>query len=295
MSSLSLSRIPRRFQVALLAVVVFAVLWVAVLHKAGSGASNESAPPASTHAATQPGVAGRAGHGAAARHGSAAAGRGAASASHARARSPARAARASRGTAIAAAAHHGASAAQRSQGVAGQATQRGAPAGGGTSHAASRTGTSSPRTAASSRTGAPPGAGAVAAPRAPTAPATRAAAGRTGGAGSSSVLKTLESELGEGKVVLVLFWNPQAVTDQFVQRELQAASHSLGRGVAVQYARASQVGEYGEFAKKVLITETPTILVITPEKQVSALEGFNEAESIKRAVEEARAAGNSRP
>src|SRR5271155_4167557 len=54
MSSLSLSRIPRPYQFALLAVLIVAVLWFAVLHKMVSSSSSESTtssapPPTSVH------------------------------------------------------------------------------------------------------------------------------------------------------------------------------------------------------------------------------------------------------
>ncbi|MHB8491930.1 MAG: hypothetical protein ACYDA6_06940, partial [Solirubrobacteraceae bacterium] len=59
---------------------------------------------------------------------------------------------------------------------------------------------------------------------------------------------------------------------------------------AVHSGTAAQVGEYGEFTKKVLITETPTILLVTPAKRVTALAGYTETASIKQAVAEAQAA-----
>ena len=231
MSSLSLSRIPRPYQFALLAVLIVAVLWFAVLHKMVSSNSSESTtsnapPPTSVHsphraiapAAThRPGVAAKP------------SAPGAASAAAARD--------------AAATTHHAVSATTKPQT---------------TTHAATAAGTASK-------------------------PATPA----PGASKKPTVVKEIESELKENKIVLALFWNPQASLDQFVRRQLKVVGQASGGVVAAHYALASQVAEFGSYTQKVLINETPTILMIEPRGKTSTLVGYNDVKSITQAIAEA--------
>ncbi|MDE3069642.1 MAG: hypothetical protein KGJ43_02820 [Acidobacteriota bacterium] len=270
MSSLSLSHIPRRVQIALVVAVALVVLWMAVLrnmvnNSSSSSSSSAGAPstattphrpvtaPASrgtaateTHRAA--GGAGALAHragGAAATHARTATGAAARSATH-----PLAAPRSSTGHAATA------PAATRSHAA--------------TSHGPATTRTAPPTTAA--RAHAP---GLTKSPHAPQ---------------PTTAVSSIEEQLGAGKVVLILIWDPSATTDRYVHHELEAAARSLGRAVAVHFGTASQVSDFGDFSKKVLITETPTILLVTPSKQVTTLTGYTEATSIKQAVAEAQAA-----
>jgi hypothetical protein len=258
MSSLSLSHIPRRLQIALLVVLALVVLWVGVLQKMvnSSSTTTTSSPPAS--AATP--------H----RHVAAAGAAGAAATAHA--------------------AHHA-----RSHAASSKASHHATPA----AHAAARHAHSHAGAAAAGA------AGAVAVTHAHTthaatpshATATTPVPGAThprAAATSPAAVKSIEERLGEGKTVLLLFWDPSAKADQFVHHELEAVGHSLGRSVAVFSAKPTQVGEFGAFTQKVLVTETPTILLITPAKHESTLVGYNEEKSIKQAIAEARSAESTR-
>jgi len=102
-----------------------------------------------------------------------------------------------------------------------------------------------------------------------------------------TVTKEIESQLKENKIVLALFWNPKASLDQFVQRQLKIVAQLASGAVAAHYAQASQVAEFGSYTQKVLINETPTILLIKPGGQTSTLVGFNDVKSIQQAVAEA--------
>jgi hypothetical protein len=295
MSSLSLSRIPRRFQVALLVVLALAVLWVAVLRNAlnsGSNTSSETpstpasrvhrpAPPAGAHAIARahPAVGMHRAGGTHAGGASAAAGR--VMPAHGQHTANATAPRPT------AAPRHGAPAGPSH---ASATPHTGAAALAGAHHAAARGNAHAAPTAAASHPATRSHSTGVAHPGAATRPAHRTSSG----SGVSATVRAIEGELRQGKVALVLFWDPHSVTDQFVRQELQAAGGSLGRAVATHYALASQVGEYGKFTQRVLITETPTLLVIAPDGQVGMLVGFNEAETIKRAVAEAQALARAR-
>jgi hypothetical protein len=59
----------------------------------------------------------------------------------------------------------------------------------------------------------------------------------------------------------------------------------FGGRVAVHYVLPAQVGELGTWTAKVLITETPTILMIQPNKALSAVAGFTDERSIEQTLD----------
>jgi hypothetical protein len=152
-----------------------------------------------------------------------------------------------------------------------------------------------------------------------TAAATTSTA-RTGSTahGSASTAAALtgqhevEAELAEGKIVVLLFWNPAGADDTVVHDELQlllkahtvaskakteAFRHAekflgleLDKKIAVHEALAGQVASYGSITRGVQIYGTPTLLVINPHGQAITLTGITDAYSIEQAIEEARAA-----
>jgi hypothetical protein len=227
MSSLSLSRIPRPYQFALLAVLLVAALWFLVVQKMVSSSSSETTSPA-LHAPTNVHRA-----------------PGATTAHHPAALTPAHPAGKTAKPASATASHSAA------------ATSKHAAA---ASHPVVRT------------------THVVVTPKRTTPP--------SGAGKQTTVVKEIESELGENKVVLALFWNPAAHLDQYVRGQLKLAGQISSGTVSVHYAQASQVAEFGKYTQKVLINETPTILLITPGGQVTTLAGFNEVKSIEQAISE---------
>jgi hypothetical protein len=121
----------------------------------------------------------------------------------------------------------------------------------------------------------------------------------------------IESELKRGEVAVVLFWNPQGADDKVVHEELQillAAHHeihSLGHAqevhkllkivglelekkIAVHYASASQVASFGTFTKTVQVYGTPTMLVINKNGAVTTINGLTDAFAIEQTIDEAR-------
>jgi len=100
----------------------------------------------------------------------------------------------------------------------------------------------------------------------------------------------VESELKQGKVVLVLFWNPKGADDKKVYKELQAVSKKLGGKIAVHNAEASQVGSFGSITKAIQVYQTPTILLVNGKGVTSTLTGFTDAFSIEQTIDEARQA-----
>jgi hypothetical protein len=100
----------------------------------------------------------------------------------------------------------------------------------------------------------------------------------------------VESELKQGKVVAVLFWNPKGADDVAVRKELQTVGKQLGGKLAVHTAEANQVGAFGSITQAIQVYQTPTILFVNGKGLTTTLTGFTDAFSIEQTIEEARKA-----
>jgi hypothetical protein len=100
----------------------------------------------------------------------------------------------------------------------------------------------------------------------------------------------VEGELKQGKVVTILFWNPNAADDLAVDGQLQSVQNTLGRGLAVHDSLASQVGSFGTIIHGVQVYGTPTILIINKRGLARTLTGYTDAYAIEQAIEEVQRA-----
>jgi hypothetical protein len=100
----------------------------------------------------------------------------------------------------------------------------------------------------------------------------------------------VESELKQGKVVALLFWNPKGADDMAVRKELQAVGKQLGGKLAVHIAQANQVGAFGSITQAIQVYQTPTILFVNGKGLTTTLTGFTDAFSIEQTINEARKA-----
>jgi cytoskeletal protein RodZ len=116
----------------------------------------------------------------------------------------------------------------------------------------------------------------------------QAAVGRHSGITAQQA--AVESELKQGKVVAVLFWNPKGADDVAVRKELQAVGKKLGGKIAVHTAEANQVGSYGSITRAIQVYQTPTILFVNSKGLTTTLTGFTDAFSIEQTIDEARQA-----
>jgi hypothetical protein len=107
-------------------------------------------------------------------------------------------------------------------------------------------------------------------------------------AAKASVQATVEHELRQGKTVLILFWNRHGSEDMAVHDALPSVQHALGGKVAVHYASAGQVGAFGTVTHAVQVTQTPTLLIVNSHGQTTVLTGLNDAFAIRQAVAESR-------
>lgn len=128
--------------------------------------------------------------------------------------------------------------------------------------------------------------------------------------GIPAMQAAVEGELKQGKVVLLLFWNPKGADDVAVHtelevllaahREIQRVGHAkqvqkllktigleLNKKIAVHYASASKVASFGSFTRAVQVYQTPTILIINRHGVTTTLTGLTDAFSIEQTIDEA--------
>lgn len=121
-----------------------------------------------------------------------------------------------------------------------------------------------------------------------TQPAQRGPAAAATSPATPARQAAVAAELKQGKVVLILFWNSHSSTDTAVHGQVLAAAHKLGRTFAVQTATADQVGAFGSITHDIQIYQTPTLLIVNPHGQVTTVTGYTDAYAIEQTVREAR-------
>jgi hypothetical protein len=288
-----MTQISRPFQIALLAVGVLMAVWFVALR--GHSTSSTPAPPGgSTAAATSsPSAAQSRAATAPISHGSAPG---------------------VEGLTRAIAKAHGAVA--TSQQNAKQLEEKSAQASGGTSASPASTSTSSPQstaptthTAAGSAHKAPTTTSVK--PAARTALGSKAAGSLTGAHRTPARQALVERALKEGKIAVILFWNPQGADDVAVRlelrlleavhhlirpvanvpkvrRELQEYGLELQKRFAAFEAHANQVTSFGSITHGVQVYGTPTVLIINKHGRVRTLTGLTDAYAIEQTIDEAR-------
>ncbi|HEV7584654.1 MAG TPA: hypothetical protein VGO14_02630 [Solirubrobacteraceae bacterium] len=264
-----MAQISRPFQIAFVAMALFALVWLLALrgHSTTTGGSGSSAPAPSSSTATTGGVV----------HGTAPG---------------------VEGLSRAIAKAHGAvtnsqqSARQLQERSARASNEKVSPSSGGTTApkaAAPTAAKTAPASAAPSaasptragaRTATPGSSAAKAATPKPVTPAA--------GLNRPTMQVKVEAELRQGKTVAILFWNPKATDDQAVSHQLQSVGHKLHASVAVHAALASQVGAFGTIIRGVKVYGTPTVMIINQRGQAATLTGYTDAYAIEQAISEAR-------
>jgi hypothetical protein len=273
-----MAQLSRPFQVVLLALAVLVLAWFAVLHRPGGGSASSSSPASSSAAgSSSSGGASSAAGPSHVYHGPAPGVEGL--------------------TRDIKRAHQAAAESERgvrepqvesAGGSSSSAPQSATRAHAGASASAAVSGGSRHQTRAAARAASPSASRSTAVP-APRTP--RAQSGSAAAAPSSStppMQATVAAELKQGKVVLLLFWNPGSYDDAAVEKQAQAAARELGRRVALHTAGATQVNTFGSITRNIQVYQTPTLLIVNPKLQVATLTGYTDAYSIEQAVAEAR-------
>jgi hypothetical protein len=132
------------------------------------------------------------------------------------------------------------------------------------------------------------------------------------GAGRSPARQVLvEDALHEGKIAVILFWNSKGVDDTIVNGELRlleavhhlikaqprtaqlrkalkASGLELNKSFAAFVSTAAQVASYGSITRGVQVYGTPTVLIVNKSGKTTVLTGLQDAFSIEQAIDEAR-------
>lgn len=132
------------------------------------------------------------------------------------------------------------------------------------------------------------------------------------GAGRTPARQLLvERALDEGKIAVILFWNPNGTDDAIVdgelrlleavhhqirplartpqlRQELKASGLELEKPFAAFASPASEVASYGSITRGVQVYQTPTLLVVNKSGHAIVLTGVQDAFSIEQAIDEAR-------
>jgi hypothetical protein len=266
-----MAQISRPFQVVLAAFVLFAIAWFALLHRPGASSSGSSAP-ASVGRPVAP-------------HPHAPA--------HARTTSIAH-----RTTSVnhatpsgASTAHHSSVTHVSSNGVSTRhhsSVTHTSSSGASTHHQSSVTVHRSSTTSTASHTAAPGASHKAAVDPRRTQPARHAPAATAKSPAAPAMQAAVAAELKQGKVVLLLFWNPSSSNDAAVHKQVQIVERKLGHRLAVHTASASQVSSFGSITRDIQIYQTPTLLVVNPHAQVTTVTGYTEAYALEQTIREAR-------
>jgi len=126
--------------------------------------------------------------------------------------------------------------------------------------------------------------------KSPSASRSPAPARGSSGVAAPSGQRAVEADLAKGDVVLLLFWDPKGADDVAVHRAVQAVRSSGRHKVAVQEAAANQVARFGSVTRGVQVYATPTLFVINTHGHAIVLTGLQDSFTIGQAVEEARQA-----
>jgi hypothetical protein len=139
----------------------------------------------------------------------------------------------------------------------------------------------------------------TAASRETTGPATstakaRAARARERGAAVEGIApgdrsKPLVRALADDRVVAVLFWNRKGSDDRAVRRALSAADRHDGK-VVTKVVPVANVGRYQAITRGAQVLESPTLLVIGPDRVARPIVGYTTRAELDQAIGDALAA-----
>jgi hypothetical protein len=92
----------------------------------------------------------------------------------------------------------------------------------------------------------------------------------------------------DDKAVIVLFWNKRSAEDRAVRSEIARADRRDGR-VVVRTVRVEDVGRYAAITQGAKVTESPTALVISPDRTAKPIVGYTTTGEVDQAVGDALA------
>ena len=108
------------------------------------------------------------------------------------------------------------------------------------------------------------------------------------GAATADPTASLLSALDAKKAVVMLFYNRAGIDDRAVRKAVAATDRHHGK-VVVEAVPVGQVGRYEAITRGAQILESPTVLVIAPDRKARAIVGFTTTGEVDQAVGDALA------
>lgn len=141
------------------------------------------------------------------------------------------------------------------------------------------------------------GDGAAATPGSSSSQSAAGDAGATGATGTDPPVKqvtidpgvpkseaSILRQLGEGKVVVLLFWNASSADDRAARSAVDEATKGRGADVSVRIINEKRVGEYEAITGGVTVAQTPTTMIIGPERKAVTITGLVDPLEIEQAI-----------
>lgn len=107
--------------------------------------------------------------------------------------------------------------------------------------------------------------------------------GTTAKAGTGGASAPLLRALDRKDTVVLLFWNRRGSDDRAVRRAVRATARHHGR-VVVKAAPVAQVARYEAITAGVQVLQSPTVLVIGPDRKARAVTGFTTKSELDQVV-----------
>jgi hypothetical protein len=98
--------------------------------------------------------------------------------------------------------------------------------------------------------------------------------------------KPVANAVEQGKVMVLLFWNPKSADDRAVRRSLRGVDR-WGGDVYVKAAPVKSVSRYGRITRGADVQQSPTVVVVDRNLRAEALVGFVDTPTIDQAVVDA--------
>jgi hypothetical protein len=104
-------------------------------------------------------------------------------------------------------------------------------------------------------------------------------------AGGGLPLRVLHA-IAERKVVVLLFWTPQAAEDKAVRRAVSGIDRHHGK-VLAHATHIKRIAAYGQITRGADVKQSPTIVVVDRNREVETLVGYVDRMTIDQAVADA--------
>jgi hypothetical protein len=125
-------------------------------------------------------------------------------------------------------------------------------------------------------------------------PSTAGAATASGTAGSDTPLRidpgapaseaSILRHLEDGKVLVLLFWNASSADDRAARRAVGEATKGRGGDVSVRIINAKRIGDYQAITGGVIVAQTPTTVIIGPERKAVTITGLVDSLEVRQAI-----------